>query len=444
MPPLKENASGMGLAVLLALVIAPLSMVISPSAAALAQTSSSDCTFPPSDSAPLSTTVRINGSSRMVFINQALAQRFENQFPETTIVSKYTGTDTALQALLDDQIDLAAISRFLTEAEKAQGLVDVLLTRHKIAMIVGVENPFGGDLTVQQFAQIFRGEITDWSEVGGSSQPIRKIDRPQNSDTRMAFQNYLVFQESAFETGRNAVTLSEDSTADVIKLLGSDGISYAIADQVIAHPKVRIVPMHDVFPDDSRYPFSQPLSYIYKGPEPNLAVQAFLGYATDPVNEQAIEAARVKGAVAAISGELTLSSTSGSAEINPSEAEAMAQGAPETNNGAAAPENWFFSSWWLFILLLLGIPLLLWLFKDRQPTATAASTAATQKKRLILVPRTPQEAFVYWEVAAADKAALRKKGGRRYMLRIYDVTGIDPARQTAHNMKQFECDEQTP
>ena len=464
---LKQNASVTGLAVLLALVFAPVPFMVSPSAAAaLAQFSSPDFTFPLPESTPNGMTVRINGSSSMVFINQALAQRFENQFPESEIVSKYTSTEAALQAVLDDQIDLAAISRLLTQAEKAQGLVDVLLTRHKIAMIVGVNNPFGGDLTVQQFAQIFRGEITNWSEVGGASQPIRKIDRPPDSDTRKAFQNYLVFQSAAFETGANAVTLAEDSTNSVITLLGSDGISYAIADQVLDHPKVRIVPMHSVLTDDASYPFSQPLAYVYKGPEPNLAVQAFLGYATDPSNQSAIEAARVKGAVATIAGELTLSNTTRSIAITPTTRvgavdtsghqslasadpneftdDAIAQAPTTTKNGTATAENWILSGGWLFILLVLGIPFLLWWIKDRRaPTATTATTE-TQKNRLILVPRIAQEAFAYWEVAAEAKEALRQKGGRRHMLRLYDVTGIDPTRQTAHSMKQFECDEQTP
>ena len=447
---LKENASVMGLAVLLALVIAPAPLAISLSAAAaLAQTSNPNVTFPLPESAPSGMKIRINGSSSMVFINQALAQRFENQFPATETVSNYTETKAALQALLEDQIDLAAISRLLTAAEKAQGLVSVPLTRHKIAMIVGVDNPFKGDLTVHQFAQIFRGEITDWSEVGGPSLPIRKIDRPHSSDTRKAFQNYLIFQDAAFETGANAVTLARDSTEVVIRRLGVNGISYAIADQVLDNPNVRIVPMHDVLPDDPRYPFSQPLSYVYKGPEPNPAVQAFLGYAADPSNESAIEAARVKGAIAAIAGELTLASAASTVDIATfpeavNSEEMTAQAPTTTQNRSATAETRISPEGWFLILLVLGIPLLLWLIKERRSPKAAAPAAETQKNRLILVPRSSQTAFAYWEVADTDKQALRRQNGRRYMLRLYDVTGIDPAHQTPHNMKQFECDPQTP
>ena len=467
---LKEHASVPGLAALLALTITPAPFAILPSIpVALAHPSSPPIPFSSPKSIPNGLKVRLDGDSSMVFINQALAQRFENQFPEAEIVSSnYAGAEAALQALLDDQIDLAAISRLLTDAEKAQGLMDVPLTRHKIAMIVSADNPFEGDLTLRQFAQIFRGELTNWAEVGGPSQPIRKIDRPQSSDTRQAFQNYVIFQEAAFETGANAITVSEDSTVAVIKQLGPDGISYAIADQVLDNQNVRIVPMHNVLPNDARYPFSQPLSYVYKGPTPNPAAQAFLGYAAAPGNQRAIEAARIKGALAAIAGELTLASAvsaippaaaeSATAATNSQPAsassppgdlteETMAQAPVAAQSRAAAEAGGQFSlgqlspAGWLIILLLLGIPLILWLITQRRSPAAPATTLQTN--RLILVPRNAHIAFAYWEVDNAAQQALRQQGGRRYMLRLYDVTGIDPKRQTPHRLKQFECNEQT-
>ena len=459
MSSLKENASVMGLAALLALAFVPVPFAIAPSIlAASAQPTTPNLPFPLPETAPNGLTVRIDGDSSMVFINQALAQRFENQFPETEIVSNYSGTEAALQALLVDQIDLAVISRLLTDTEKALGLVDFPFTRHRIAMIVGADNPFEGDLTIRQFAQIFRGELTNWAEVGGPSRPIRKIDRPHRSDTRKAFQNYLIFQEAAFETGRNAITLSEDSTDAVIKQLGSDGISYAIADQVLDNPNVRIVPMHNVLPEDDRYPFSQPLSYVYKGPTPNPAAQAFLGYAAAPANERAIESARIKGALAEIAGELSLSSAvnsvdaSGTAatggdqaaalsEPGDSAEETVAQAPGAANGGVAAEAGSQFSAvGWLVILLLLGVPLILWLITQRRSSTVPATSL--QKSRLILVPRNAQAAFAYWEAAKADQQALRQQGGRRYMLRLYDVTDIDPKRQAPRRLHQFECSEQ--
>ncbi|MCY7320322.1 MAG: substrate-binding domain-containing protein, partial [Phormidesmis sp. CAN_BIN36] len=81
----------------------------------------------------------------------------------------------ALQSVLDGKTDLAAIGRPLTAEEKARGFVVAPQKRHKIAIVVGPENSFTGDLTFKQFAQIFQGEITDWSEVGGSPGRIQLI-----------------------------------------------------------------------------------------------------------------------------------------------------------------------------------------------------------------------------------------------------------------------------
>ena len=85
-----------------------------------------------------------------------------------------------------------------------------------------------------------------------------------------------------FKAAASAVKLSQDDSEAMIEKLGTRGIGYAIAEQVTNKPGVRIVPMHKTLPTDPRYPFSQPLAYVYKGPEPNLAVRAFLGYAAAP------------------------------------------------------------------------------------------------------------------------------------------------------------------
>jgi phosphate transport system substrate-binding protein len=136
---------------------------------------------------PSGTTVNIDGSNSMVTVNQTLKQRFESRFPNTTVQISDGGTDVALQALRKGEIDLAAIGRPLTAAEKNEGLVLDPLSRPKIAIVVGEGNPFKGSLTTEQFAKIFRGEITDWSEVGRAAGKIRLIDRPETSDTRQAF-----------------------------------------------------------------------------------------------------------------------------------------------------------------------------------------------------------------------------------------------------------------
>ncbi|MBD1849953.1 DUF4912 domain-containing protein [Leptolyngbya sp. FACHB-711] len=271
---------------------------------------SAPTSFPLLDSVPRGTTIRVDGSDSMAGINQALKQKFEAQYGGTAVNLATEGTAAALKSVLDGTSDLAAIGRPLTQAEKAQGLVEVPITREKIAIIVGSNNPFQGSITFEQFARIFRGEITNWSQLGGAPGRIRFVDRPDSSDTRQAFRNYKAFQGAPFRTGSTTTQVSQDSTTAVIARLGRDGISYAIANQVADEPSVRILRMHRTLPNDPRYPFSQPQSYVYKG-TPSAAVQSFLGFATAPIGQTTIDQAKTTGqaktaeakAVAATAGE---------------------------------------------------------------------------------------------------------------------------------------------
>ncbi|BAZ30169.1 putative phosphate transport system substrate-binding protein [Cylindrospermum sp. NIES-4074] len=243
------------------------------------------------------TTVRIDGSSSLAAINQELKANFEKQFSGTKVEVGVNGTDAAIKALLDGKIDVAAIPRGLTSAEKAKGLEQIRLRREKIAIVVGTENPYKGNLTSKQFAKIFRGEITQWSQLGANGGKIRFIDRPATSDTRNNFRSYPAFKTAKFATGPNAVQLAEDNTAEIVKQLGKDGISYVMANQVSKLQDVRVLQLNQTLPEDPQYPFSQPLVYVYKQ-NPTTAVSGFLGFTQSPSGEKAIEAARTAEASA--------------------------------------------------------------------------------------------------------------------------------------------------
>lgn len=421
---------------------------------------------------PAGATLQVDGSSSMAGINKVLQERFQAKFPDTDVNLNYAGSAAALEALRSGTIDVAAIGRPLTEAEEVDGFVEVPVSRNKIAIVVGTDNPLSTaqSLTIEQFAQLFRGELTDWSEIGGTG-AIRLIDRPDDSDTRQAFQNYPVFQNAPFETGGNATQLSEDSTDAMVQELGSDGIGYAIVDQVVDRSDVRIVPMHNVLPTDQRYPFSQPLGYVYRGtasPE----VQAFLATAVAPENAAAIEAAREETIAPDAVAPVPVAAPS----VTPATTDAdpvIAVGTPVRVYNNRFP--WWL--WWLSLPLLGG--LLWWLAgrgrdrdRDQQPAlgavapigaagtvaagagaagaavagaavAGAVAATSTSASRIILVPRNCKEAYAYWEVPTEQMQELERQGSP-LKLRIYDVTGIDLDRQPAHSMEEYDCTNAEP
>lgn len=249
-------------------------------------------------SVPQGTNVRVDGSSSMAAVNNVLKQRFEQQFPGTQVNVAANGTSAGIQAVSTGQVEVAAIGRPLTDAETAQGLKAVQVGRDKIAILIGANNTFAKSLTIEQFAKMFRGEIKNWSEVGGANIPIKFVDRPDSSDTRQAFREYPVFKQGKFVTGATAVKLNEDTTPAVVASLGNNGISYTTANQTKGLSGAKVVTMHGTRPSDSRYPFSQPLYYVYKDGA-NPAVQAFLGLATASVGQTAIEKSGAADAIAA-------------------------------------------------------------------------------------------------------------------------------------------------
>jgi phosphate transport system substrate-binding protein len=186
--------------------------------------------FPLPTSVTAGTKVQIDGSSSLQAVNQGLKERFQKQFPNTevTVPTQYQGSDSGIKAVVADKADVAGIGRPLTAAEKAQGVAAKSIGRSKIAIIVKDSNPYNGNLTLKDFAKIYRGEVTDWSQLPsakGAKGNIKVIDRPTNSDTRRAFANYPVFQKGQLKTGSNAQKLTEDSTQAVVDKLGDDEYS---------------------------------------------------------------------------------------------------------------------------------------------------------------------------------------------------------------------------
>jgi ABC-type phosphate transport system substrate-binding protein len=347
----------------------------------------------------------------MTIANQALKQQFETQYQGTTVEVNDTGADESIQALLGGRADLAGIGRPLTDAEKAQGLNAVPVSRNKIAILVGEGNPFKGSLTTRQFAQIFRGEITDWSQVGGAPGAIRLVDRPVSSDTRAAFSRYPVFQDKPFESASSAVKLSEDTTAAVVKELGADGIGYAIANQA-DFPGARIVPMHQVLPDDQRYPFSQPLSYVYQGNSPSAAIANFLGFATAPVGQTAITTAQAAAiaaggaAVAAspVSPSVAPSASPSSAVVATSEPPAAVASLPPDSE--TEPPAWL---GWLLLVPLLGLLLGWWLKRRGNTTNQAPYPLPTEAASVEPPPNTTEGAGLAeraGSVISADRVSI--------------------------------------
>ena len=234
-------------------------------------------TFPLQQNVPAGTTITIDGSTSMVLINEALKAAFLKAHPGTVVNTAATGSDNGIEALQGGTVSVAALSRPLTPEEQKRGLVAVPVAQDRIAIVVGIDNPFRRGLSKTQLVQIFRGEITNWATFGGADRPIRVLNRPSVSGTYGAFRT-IVLGGNNFGTTPNITTLVRDATTPMLQKLGVDGIGYATFGQVADQRIVRVLAINGSTPEADAYPFQRPLFYAYRQP-PDPAVKAFLGLA---------------------------------------------------------------------------------------------------------------------------------------------------------------------
>ena len=99
-----------------------------------------------------------------------------------------TGSGAGIEAAGNGSADIGLASRALKDEEKAGGLTETVVALDGIAVIVNADSKVE-DLSVEQIAKIFTGEITDWSEVGGEAGKISCIGREAGSGTRDGFES---------------------------------------------------------------------------------------------------------------------------------------------------------------------------------------------------------------------------------------------------------------
>lgn len=133
-------------------------------------------------------TVSTDGSTSMEKVIGALGEAFEAENSGTTFTYNPTGSGSGITAVLEGRCDIGLSSRALKDDEKAQGLTETVLAYDGIAIIVNPENTVE-DLTVDQIASIYKGEVTNWSEVGGADGEIVLIGREAGSGTRDGFES---------------------------------------------------------------------------------------------------------------------------------------------------------------------------------------------------------------------------------------------------------------
>ena len=235
--------------------------------------------------------VATDGSTSMEKVIGALGESFMSANSGVTFTYNPTGSGSGIKAVQEGRCDIGLSSRALKDEEKSSGLVGTTVALDGIAIIVNPENPVS-DLSVEQIASIYTGEITNWKDVGGNDAEIVLT----GSGTRDGFESITGTEDKC--QYRQELT----STGDVITTVSQnpDAIGYAslsaVKDTVKALTVGGVAPTEDTVKDGS-YVIQRPFVLVTKdGTKLSDAAQKFFDYALSSEAAPIIAAA---GAVAA-------------------------------------------------------------------------------------------------------------------------------------------------
>ena len=145
--------------------------------------------------ADLSGTISLAGSTSMEKLCEAMSESFMETYPGVTVTVEYTGSGAGLESLASGSVDIGNSSRHLKDEEVAGGAVENVVAIDGIAVIVDPANSVS-DIPVDKLAAIYKGEITNWSELGGNDEAIVVIGRESGSGTRDAFEELLEVKDA--------------------------------------------------------------------------------------------------------------------------------------------------------------------------------------------------------------------------------------------------------
>ncbi len=223
-------------------------------------------------------TVSTDGSTSMEEVIGILGEAFEEKYG-ISFTYNPTGSGSGIQAVKEGRCDIGLSSRNLKAEEKADGLSETVIANDGIAVIVNPQNSVS-DLDVETIAKIYKGEITNWSQIGGSDAEIVVIGREAGSGTRDGFESITGTEDGC--KYRQELT----STGDVITTVSQnpDAIGYAslaaVGDGVKALSVGGVLPSEDTVKDGS-YVIQRPFVLVTKDDtELSDAAQKFFDFVT--------------------------------------------------------------------------------------------------------------------------------------------------------------------
>ncbi len=241
---------------------------------------------------PLAGRYTLSGGGGALEGVSALAQAFSKRHPSVTWLIDDVGSDGGVRLVATGGADLGMISRDLKGAEK--GTVEILSVGISgTAVAVNAANPVTG-LTRDQVRRIYSGEITDWSQAGGSPGTVTVLVREASSSTRSAFESY--FFTSAPTYGKGVIEVHElgETLKAIVSFKDAVGM-VTISNATLRDTTIRLLAIDGVAASKENlvsgaYGIRRPLYLVYDSDPAKLkpAVKEFLDFVRGPEGQKVI------------------------------------------------------------------------------------------------------------------------------------------------------------
>lgn len=234
--------------------------------------------------------IQVKGSDTIINLVQKEAEVFMQANPSAKIAVTGGGSGTGIAALVNGKCDIANSSRTINAKEMETATSNnvsptrIVIAIDGLSVITNSANPVT-KLTMDQIGGIFRGEIKNWSEVGGSNMPIALYGRQSNSGTYGFFREMVLKGEysSAMKTMNGNSQIAEGVKADPSGI-GYVGVGYAKSASGVTILTVAAnanaayeSPLDQAAVDSGKYPIARPL-YQYVNGTPSGTAKDFIAF----------------------------------------------------------------------------------------------------------------------------------------------------------------------
>jgi phosphate transport system substrate-binding protein len=245
--------------------------------------------------------IQIKGSDTIINLVQKQAEVYMQQNPGAKISVTGGGSGTGIAAMINKKCDIANASRAINpkeiESAVAAGISPsrIVIAIDGLSVIVNDKNLISR-LTVSQIGAIYRGEIKNWSEVGGADMPINLYGRQSNSGT------YGFFREMVLKGEYSSKMKTMNGTSQIVEAVKADpsGIGYIGVGYAQHATGVTIInvamkeggsyssPLDKAAVEAGEYPIARPL-YQYVNGKPTGVAKDFLSFELSPEGQRIVE-----------------------------------------------------------------------------------------------------------------------------------------------------------